>query len=108
MWVRDNPIRDCTDADLFILPEEIHWIRNDLAMKPGNQQEYMVRIRYRQPLQEAALHMTEKGMFIIFGDCTAGVAAGQFAAWYEENELLGSGVIHHARIYRLVQTTLLV
>jgi len=79
---------------LMILNEEIHWIREDLRMEPGEIRRYLVRIRYRQALQKAVLHMTEKGMFILFDEPQRGIAAGQFAAWYEGNELLGSGVIH--------------
>ncbi|MEN8226898.1 MAG: tRNA 2-thiouridine(34) synthase MnmA [Bacteroidota bacterium] len=79
---------------LKIIPEEIHWIREDQVMKQGESRDYMVRIRYRQPLQEAKLHLTDQGMFIIFRKLQRGIAAGQFAAWYEKDELIGSGVIH--------------
>ncbi len=79
---------------LYILPEEVHWVRRDLTMQPGEQRDYLVRIRYRQPLQKATLHMTRKGMYITFKEPQRGVAAGQFAAWYQGEELLGSGVIH--------------
>jgi tRNA-uridine 2-sulfurtransferase len=78
---------------LFIRNEEIHWIRRDLIMKVGERRSYLVRIRYRQPLQKATLHMTEKGMYIVFDEAQRGVASGQFAAWYDGEELLGSGVI---------------
>jgi tRNA-specific 2-thiouridylase len=79
---------------LKILPEEIHWIREDLVMKPGEQRDYMVRIRYRQSLQQATLHMSDSGIYIIFRKLQRGVAPGQFAAWYDGPELVGSGVIH--------------
>jgi tRNA-specific 2-thiouridylase len=79
---------------LKILPEEVHWIREDLAMEPGTSREYLVRIRYRQPLQEATLRMTSHGMFIVFRKLQRGIAGGQFAAWYQDDELVGSGVIH--------------
>ncbi len=79
---------------LFVLPEEIHWIRRDLALKPGQSGVYRVRIRYRQPLQDAVLHRSEKGLYIVFREPQRGVASGQFAAWYTGKELLGSGVIH--------------
>ncbi len=78
---------------LKVRSEEIHWIRKDLSMNPGEIRPYLVRIRYRQPLQKASLHMTEDGMYIIFDEAQRGVAPGQFAAWYEGEELLGSGVI---------------
>lgn len=79
---------------LFISESEIHWIRTDLAMKEGDYRDYLVRIRYRQPLQHARLFAREEGYFIIFEKPQRGVAPGQFAAWYDHDELLGSGVIN--------------
>ena len=78
---------------LKIIPEEIHWLRRDLAMQSGENRDYLVRIRYRQELQKGSLHMTESGLYITFKKAQRGIAAGQFAAWYEGDELLGSGVI---------------
>lgn len=79
---------------LFIRPEEIHWVREDLEMKSGEVRDFLVRIRYRQPLQKATLHMTNEGLYITFSRKQRGIAAGQFAAWYDGAELVGSGVIH--------------
>jgi tRNA-specific 2-thiouridylase len=79
---------------LKIIPGEIHWIRNDLEMFPGESRDYLVRIRYRQPLQKATLHAREEGLYITFETPQRGIAAGQFAAWYEGEELIGSGVIY--------------
>jgi len=78
---------------LFIRNNEIHWIRSDLQMQTGESREYMVRIRYRQPLQKARLYCRTHGMFIVFERLQRGIAPGQFAAWYESNEVIGSGVI---------------
>jgi tRNA-specific 2-thiouridylase len=78
---------------LFIRKDEIHWIRTDLRMKEEEYRDYMVRIRYRQPLQAARLYYREKGMFIIFDKPQRGIAPGQFAAWYHDDEVIGSGVI---------------
>ena len=78
---------------LFIRKNEIHWIRTDIKMKEGESRDYMVRIRYRQPMQKARLYCREKGMYIIFDKLQRGIAPGQFAAWYENDELIGSGVI---------------
>ena len=74
---------------------EVHWIREDLKMEVGESRKYMVRIRYRQPLQEATLYQQEDGMYIIFDKPQRGISAGQFAAWYThgEEEMIGSGVI---------------
>ncbi len=79
---------------LKILPEEIHWVRDDLTMELGQTRDVMVRIRYRQPLQEATLQRTDNGMYVLFREPQRGIAAGQFAAWYDGDELTGSGVIH--------------
>jgi tRNA-uridine 2-sulfurtransferase len=78
---------------LFIKEAEIHAIRPDLAMRPGEERRYKVRIRYRQPLQDATLHRTDEGLYIIFDTPQRGITAGQFAAWYDNEELVGSGVI---------------
>jgi len=79
---------------LKIVPEEIHWIRGDLEMQPGEHRDYLLRIRYRQPLQEGTLTMTGSGLYITFKEPQRGIAAGQFAAWYDGKELVGSGVIN--------------
>ncbi|HNW58016.1 MAG TPA: tRNA 2-thiouridine(34) synthase MnmA [Bacteroidales bacterium] len=78
---------------LFVRKDEIHWIRTDLKMSEGESRDYMVRIRYRQPLQKARLYYRERGIYIIFDDLQRGIAPGQFAAWYDEDEVIGSGVI---------------
>ena len=79
---------------LHIAPDEIHWIRPDLAMQVGEQRRYRVRIRYRQPLQDATLLMREAGMFILFDQPQRSITPGQFAVWYAaDGEMLGSGVI---------------
>ena len=78
---------------LHITENEIHWVRPALAMKVGERRRYQVRIRYRQPLQGAELIRTEGGLYIRFDEPQRGVTAGQFAAWYDGDELVGSGVI---------------
>lgn len=79
---------------LFIQASEVHWVREDLALEVGASRDYKVRIRYRQPLDQARLTMTEEGLYIVFENLQRGVAPGQFAAWYENEELIGSGVIN--------------
>ncbi len=78
---------------LKIENDDMHWVRPDLAMQTGEQREYMVRIRYRQALEPATLELMKDGLFICFKDPQRGIAPGQFAAWYEGNQLVGSGVI---------------
>ena len=78
---------------LRIDPTEIHWIRPDLRMTEGEIRRYRVRIRYRQPLQDATLIMRQNGLYILFDAPQRGITPGQFAAWYDGDEMLGSGVI---------------
>lgn len=78
---------------LFIKNDEIHWTRPDLQLADGESKKFMSRIRYRQNLSPATLTKTEDGLFIIFDEQQRGIAPGQFAAWYQNNELIGSGVI---------------
>ena len=78
---------------LFIKKNDVHWIRPDLELKEGESAEYLVRIRYRQPLEKAKLFMHSEGLYILFENLMKGVSPGQFAAWYDGDELIGSGVI---------------
>jgi len=78
---------------LFVKNEEIHWVRPDLTMTIGDTKTYMGRIRYRQELQELTIYKKEEGLFILFTEMQRGITPGQFVAWYDNNELLGSGVI---------------
>lgn len=79
---------------LFIPTTDEHWIREDLKLSIGESKSYLARIRYRQPLEKCALHKKEEGLYIIFERPQRGVTPGQFAAWYEGEELVGSGVIN--------------
>ena len=78
---------------LKILPEEIHWVNPAEQMTDGESRRYKVRIRYRQPLQDALLIKRDDGLYILFDEPQRGIAAGQFAAWYDGEILSGSGVI---------------
>lgn len=78
---------------LFVSNEEIHWIRTDLALKPGENLQVLARIRYRQKLEEAILYKVEEGLFVEFKNKQSAITEGQFVAWYLDDELLGSGVI---------------
>ena len=83
---------------LRIAPDEIHWIRPDLCMNPGEMRRYRVRIRYRQPLQDATVIMRENGLYFLFDSPQRGITPGQFAVWYDGDEMLGSGVIQTGEI----------
>ncbi|WP_346858723.1 tRNA 2-thiouridine(34) synthase MnmA [uncultured Draconibacterium sp.] len=78
---------------LFVANENMHWIRHDLKMNPGEKREFDIRIRYRQPLEKGTIHVKEDGAWFIFNDEQRGITSGQFAAWYLGDELFGSGVI---------------
>ncbi len=51
------------------------------------------RIRYRQVLEDAILFKTKNGLFVVFEKAQSAITEGQFVAWYQGEELLGSGVI---------------
>ncbi len=72
---------------------EIHWVREDLRLLNGESMKVKARIRYRQALEDATLYQFEDGLYIEFENPQSAVAEGQFAAWYLEDELIGSGVI---------------
>ena len=79
---------------LRVRPQEVHWVRPDLTLAPGGEMRCKVRIRYRQPLQDATLLCRENALYIAFDEPQRGITPGQFAAWYSaEGELLGSGPI---------------
>lgn len=78
---------------LFIKSADEHWVRNDLQMTEGETRRYLVRIRYRQPLEPCTITKSSDGLSIHFDAPQKSVTPGQFAAWYEEEELIGSGVI---------------
>ena len=78
---------------LFVSNEEIHWIREDLALNPGKTLEVEARIRYRQKLEKAVLYKVESGLYVEFKNKQSAIQEGQFVAWYKHEELLGSGVI---------------
>ena len=72
---------------------EVHWVREDLKLKNGESMEVMARIRYRQTLEKATIYQFEDGFFMEFENPQSAIAEGQFAAWYIDDELIGSGVI---------------
>jgi len=78
---------------LFVIEQEIHWVRTDLALNIDEKLEVKARIRYRQKLQDATLYRVEGGMYVDFKEMQSAITEGQFVAWYLEDELIGSGVI---------------
>jgi len=71
----------------------ISWVNKVQEFELNQLLPCLVRIRYRQPLQKATLLKNDTGCYILFEHKQKGIAPGQFAAWYNGDELLGSGVI---------------
>jgi tRNA-specific 2-thiouridylase len=78
---------------LLVQNEEIHWVREDLRLQPGQSMAVKARIRYRQELQSATLYQFESGLYVAFDTPQSAITEGQFVAWYTDEELIGSGVI---------------
>lgn len=78
---------------LFVDESEIHWIREDLAISEGESLAVSARIRYRQSLEKATLFKSRDGLYVSFENAQSAITEGQFVAWYQGDELLGSGVI---------------
>lgn len=78
---------------LKINNQEVNWINLKHKLNINEQLECLVRIRYRQPLKKATLIQKEDGLYILFPSKEKGITPGQFAAWYINDELIGSGTI---------------
>lgn len=79
---------------LFIRKDEMHWVRPDLEMTDGSESRFLIRIRYRQPLQKGVMRVEKEGAYITFDEEQRGITPGQFAACYKDDELVFSGVIN--------------
>ncbi len=75
--------------------EDLSWFNKHEVFEKEGILSCQVRIRYRQPLQNATLIKKETDYYILFESLQKGITPGQFAAWYLGQELLGSGVIAH-------------
>lgn len=78
---------------LLIANGDAHWVRDDLKLREGESVSLRARIRYRQPLEPCTLYKKSDGLYIIFDRPQKSITPGQFAAWYDGEELIGSGVI---------------
>lgn len=78
---------------LFVPNDVIHWVREDLKLEVGQSKKLLAQIRYRQVLEAAEIFMEADGLYVIFDNHQKGIAPGQFVAWYDGNELIGSGEI---------------
>jgi tRNA-specific 2-thiouridylase len=78
---------------LFVRQEDVHWIREDLKLQGDESMEVLARIRYRQVLEKATIYQVDSGLYVEFQNAQSAITEGQFVAWYQDDELLGSGVI---------------
>lgn len=78
---------------LMVENQDIHWINETQTLANGESAQYEARIRYRQALSPCTLHQNDGKLYVVFDQFQKGAAAGQFIAWYKENELIGSGII---------------
>ncbi len=78
---------------LRVSSNQVHWIREDLKLNDNQTMNVKARIRYRQSLFEAKLFQRKEYLYVIFDEFQSSVTPGQFVAWYNGNELIGSGII---------------
>ena len=79
---------------LFIKSNDINWLRPDLKISLNSSEKILARIRYRQTLKPAQIFSRKEGIYLIFNKKQKAISSGQFAAWYKEKELIGSGIIY--------------
>jgi tRNA-specific 2-thiouridylase len=75
--------------------ESFNWIqpKHQFDIKKGLIANF--RIRYRQPLQKGILIEKNSEFYILFVSKQRGITPGQFAAWYIDNQLIGSAIIKY-------------
>ena len=79
---------------LLIKSNDINWLRPDLKISLNSSEKILARIRYRQTLKSAQIFSRKEGLYLIFNKKQKSISSGQFAAWYKEKELIGSGIIY--------------
>lgn len=77
---------------LKLKKDSMNWINK---MHIQEEKSYLIRIRYRQKLQKGSLIYKGGEWYILFEQKQSAISPGQFAAWYLEDALIGSGVIEH-------------
>ena len=77
---------------LKLKKESINWINKKYIQE---EKDYLIRIRYRQKLQKGVLIHKNGEWYILFNQKQSSISPGQFAAWYQGDSLIGSGVIEH-------------
>lgn len=72
---------------------QMNWVNSTKEIIEDGELEVLARIRYRQPLQKAKLIRKSNEFYLLFNQPQKGITPGQFAAWYQADELIGSSVI---------------
>ena len=75
--------------------DDLHFVSSRLEINNLDATTYSVRIRYRQALQDGSVYVKPDGVYILFKEIQRGITPGQFAALYDGEELVASGVIAH-------------
>lgn len=78
---------------LRIKKEEFHFISKNIDLEVINNLNLKLRIRYRQALQDGEIIVNGDYVYLLFNEKQRGITPGQFAAIYDNEELIASGVI---------------
>jgi len=78
---------------LKVKAAEFHVVNQRYKLFENQAFDCFVRIRYRQPLQSVKVLLKGDFVYVLFNELQRGIAPGQFAAFYLEDELIFSGVI---------------
>jgi tRNA-specific 2-thiouridylase len=78
---------------LELVAPGLHMVRNDLTLLDLCTRKLKARVRYRQPLFDCHLFVTETRHFCVFDLAQSSVTPGQFLAVYDGEELICSGTI---------------
>ena len=84
---------DLNDASLWsseVSISDLHWLNNS----PSADAFYEVRLRYRGPLVQCKLQLTDYGATVYLSDAQRGLAAGQSAVIYDKSRVVGGGIIN--------------
>ncbi len=99
--VEANAVIVGSNQDLLrsrILVEKLHWLA---GTAPDTDKMYTVRIRYSHPGSTARLVLQDNDSGeILFDEPQRAITPGQFAVVYDDDELLGSGIIVGERLPR--------
>ncbi|MEK7596209.1 MAG: tRNA 2-thiouridine(34) synthase MnmA [Patescibacteria group bacterium] len=73
-----------------LIGRNVNWIADRAPKLPLKCE---VRVRYRQPLQEARIMNYESGIKVIFDKLQKAIAPGQSVVFYDNKQMLGGGII---------------